>query len=132
MRPIKYIELGYAEIFIFQDYLINQIKDGVTVSMEHVHVLRDIIEENFGDRDLVYISNRVGSYSVDPLVYPQVTLIDNLLGMAIITDNVLHEKSVQFEQLFYKRELKVFKTFEDSIAWAAGLVRKAKEAARLE
>lgn len=70
MSVINYYDLDYAQVFIFQNYLINQIKDGVQVNLDHVELLRKMIDENFQDRKMVYISNRNQSYSVDLLVNP--------------------------------------------------------------
>lgn len=126
MSVINYYDLGYAQVFIFKNYLINQIKDGVQVNLEHVEVLRKMIQENFGDRKMVYISNRNQSYSVDPLVYPQVARIHNLVGMAIVTKTQVNKTNAEFEKMFYNKEFGIFETLEESIVWAAGLISKAE------
>lgn len=126
MSVINYYDLGYAQVFIFKNYLINQIKDGVQVNLEHVEVLRKMIQENFGDRKMVYISNRNQSYSVDPLVYPQVARIHNLVGMAIVTKTQVNKTNAEFEKMFYNKEFGIFETLEESIIWAAQLISKAE------
>ncbi|SCY23406.1 hypothetical protein SAMN05192588_1800 [Nonlabens sp. Hel1_33_55] len=117
MDKIRYANLGYAEVFIFENYVINQISDGVTVSFEHVEVMRKAIKKIYGDRKIVYISNRVGSYSVDPLIYPEISKIDNLVGIAIITDNIQHERNAEFEKNFYKKQFGVFQTLKECLIW---------------
>jgi hypothetical protein len=126
MGIINYYDLGYSQVFIFQNYLINQIKEGVMVNQDHVKVLRQTIKENFGDRKMVYISNRVESYSVDPLVYPEVSRIHNLVGMAIVTNTPVNKRNAESEEMFYNKEFKVFATLEESIIWAAGLISRAE------
>ena len=124
-REIKSYDLGYADVFVFEHYLINQIKNDVHVSLEHVEVLKHMIKENFGDRKMVYISNRLGSYSVDPLVYPEVGRIKNLLGMAIVTDSDIKIKNAKFEKVFYHKEFEIFNNFEESIVWASEILTKS-------
>jgi hypothetical protein len=126
MSVINYYDLGYAQVFIFKNYLINQIKDGVQVNLDHVEVLRKMIQENFGERKMVYISNRNQSYSVDPLVYPQVARIHNLVGMAIVTKTQVNKTNAEFEKMFYNKEFGIFETLEESIIWAAELISKAE------
>jgi hypothetical protein len=126
MSVINYYDLGYSQVFIFQNYLINQIKDGVQVNLDHVEVLRKMIHENFQDRKMVYISNRNQSYSVDPLVYPQVARIHNLVGLAIVTSTIVNRTNAEFEKMFYNKEFGIFTTLEESITWAAGLISRAE------
>ena len=125
MSEIKCYDLGYASVFVFENYLINQINDDVTISLEHVEDLRLLIKKHYHTRKLVYISNRVNSYTVDPLVYPEVALIPNLLGMAIVTKTEINKKNATFEQLFYKKEFRVFSTLEQSIIWSTEVLTKA-------
>lgn len=115
LQELQSYDLGYADVYIFQNYLINQIKEGMKVYQEHIKVLGKMIRENFKDRKMVYISNRVHSNSVDPLVYPEVARIKNLIGIAIVTDVVDHECNARFEKIFYRRDFGIFKTFDESI-----------------
>ncbi len=125
MSEITYHDLGYAQVYVFQNYLINQINDGVNVNMEHVEVLRDMIKKHFGNRKLVYIGNRVHSYSVDPLVYLSVGRIDNIEGIAIVTDTRLNLQNANFEKVFYHKEFEVFTNMEAAIVWASDLISRA-------
>lgn len=121
---IKSYDLDCSRVFVFEHYLINQIKDDVHVNLEHVEVLRNLINENYGSRKMVYISNRVNTYSVDPLVYPEVARIKNLIGMAIVTTTTRKKKNAMFEKIFFQKDFQVFETFEESIIWAAGILSK--------
>ncbi|BAO54314.1 hypothetical protein [Nonlabens marinus] len=125
MSAISNHDLGYAQVYIFQNYLINQINDGVNVGMEHVEVLRDMITEHFGNRKMVYISNRTNSYSVNPLVYPLVGRIRNLEGMAIVTNSRLNIQNANFEKVFYHKHFEIFQTMDEAIVWATELISSA-------
>ncbi len=126
LKKIKCYDLGFAEVFVFENYLISQINDDVSIGLEHVDDLKKLIDEHYKDEKLVYISNRVSSYTVDPLVYPEIGRIDNLVGVAVITDSQINVDNAMVEKIFYSKEFKVFKSFEDSIRWAAQLIAMKK------
>ncbi|MDP5101421.1 MAG: hypothetical protein NWQ09_08845, partial [Nonlabens sp.] len=77
MEILQHHDLGYTDVFVFEHYLINQIKDGVVISYEHYEVLKEFVDKYFSDSNLVYLSNRVNSYTVNPLVHRKVSTIDN-------------------------------------------------------
>jgi len=125
MRSIKTYDLGYSDVYIFEHYLINQIKDNVRVNLDHVAILRKLINEDYGKEKLVYISNRVNNYTVDPLVYPEVGRITNLLGMAIVTEEPQSIRDANFEKVFYHKEFEIFDSFEKSIVWANKILKSS-------
>ncbi len=122
-KRIECFDIGYADVFVFENYLVSQIKDGVSVGLEHVEDLKKMIDKHYRDEKLVYISNRIGSYSVDPLVYPEVGRIENLMGVAIVTDSPINTKNAQFEKIFYNKEFVIFKTLSEAIVWATATIK---------
>lgn len=119
MNQLRYYDLGYSEVFVFEHYLVNQIKDGVVVNQEHVEVLQNMITRHFFDRDLIYIANRINSYSIDPLIYREVAEIENLKGLAIVVNSDMKMKTAMYEKQFYTRPYEVFYTMNEAIIWAA-------------
>lgn len=67
MSIIKYYNLVDNEVFIFDDFIINQIKEGVAIESRHNDIINNIVLKYFSGRNMVYISNRMKSYSVNPL-----------------------------------------------------------------
>lgn len=119
MNQLRYYDLGYSEVFIFEHYLVNQIKGGQVVVHKHVEVLKKMITRHFFDRELMYISNRVNSYSVDPLIYREIAKIENLIGLAIVVDTDMKMKTAMYEKQFYSKPYEVFYTMNDAIIWTA-------------
>ncbi len=64
----------------------------------HAQTLRAMIDKHFKDRKMVYIANRVNSYSVNPLVYLKVAEMDNLKAICIVTDSNMKWNTALYEQ----------------------------------
>lgn len=126
MEMLQHHDLGYTDVFVFEDYLINQIKDGVVISYEHYDVLKNFVDTYFSDRNLVYLSNRVNSYTVNPLVHRKVSTIDNILGVGIVVDTSLKEQVALFEKQFFDKEFQIFMTLQEGILWATALLNNNK------
>ncbi|MDN3493984.1 hypothetical protein [Winogradskyella bathintestinalis] len=126
---IKHYNLKDAEIYLFDHYIINQIREGVTIEAPHDKELNEIVQEHFSGRDIVYISNRVNSYTVDPLIYKKVEDIPNILAIAIVPKNHLMRRNAEYERQFYDNPFEIFDTINDAIIWANKLTLPENEGA---
>jgi hypothetical protein len=118
MKELRYYDLGYSEVFIFENYLINQIKEGEIVTVDHAQVLKAMINKHFSNRKMIYIGNRVHSYSVNPLVYLKVAEIDNLLGIGIVANSEIKQSTANYEKQFSAKPFKIFANMNEAIVWA--------------
>ncbi|WP_432410733.1 hypothetical protein [Rasiella sp. SM2506] len=117
MSMFYHYNLEYAEVFVFDEFLVNQIHQGVTVRTEHNKMLREIVDKHFANKPLVYIGNRHFSYAVDPLTYIATSKIHNLLAMAIVANNEISRKNALLEKYFYDKPFEVFPTLSEAISW---------------
>ena len=124
MSMFYYYDLGYSEAFIFDQFLINQIREGVTITSKHNTKLYEVISKHFHKRPVVYISNRIHSYSVDPLTYIETSKIHNLLAMAIVSENKTFRENAAYESKFYKKPFAIFTTLSEAIAWVDQTIKK--------
>lgn len=122
MSMFQYYDLGYCEAFIFDEFLVNQIREGVTIKPKHNKMLRDIIDTHFANKSVVYISNRHFSYSVDPITYIETSKIHNLIAIGIVADTPLNIENARFESNFYDKPFKVFKTLSEAMSWVHKLI----------
>jgi hypothetical protein len=127
MNALRYYDLGYAEVFVYHNYLVNQIKEGQTVTMEHVQVLRDMVNQHFQDREMIYISNRANVYTVDPMVYQEVSKIKNILGIAMVVYTERRHTTTLFEKQFYSRPFKIFEQLSEAMIWAVSIIEDQKK-----
>ncbi|PQJ21419.1 hypothetical protein [Nonlabens xylanidelens] len=119
MKSIKHYDIGYADIFIFKLYLIVQVKEGYSVEVDDIDIFHALIENHFSDQKFIYISNRVYSYSVNPLIYPKVAAVENLIGMAVVADNGIKIKTASFEKNFLSKPFIICSTLDEAIIWAS-------------
>ncbi|MEO8933768.1 MAG: hypothetical protein ABI295_05625 [Xanthomarina sp.] len=120
---LYYYDLPQSEIFIFDDFLICQIREGATIKLEHHIKLNEIISKHFSDRRIVYISNRVNSYSIDPLTYVEIEKIPNLIAIAMIPETELMRKNAEYERDFYDKPYEIFSNLSEAIAWAYSILK---------
>tara|TARA_R110000868_G_scaffold35966_4_gene128243 strand:+ start:147 stop:542 length:396 start_codon:yes stop_codon:yes gene_type:complete len=126
MGIIKYLKLKDTEIFVFDDFIINQIKEGVSIESHHNDKLNEIVQEYFSGKNMVYISNRVKSYSVNPLIYSETKKIPNLLAIAIIPKTQLMCENAEYELEFFDKPCKIFDSLSLAIAWAHKIIIENK------
>ncbi len=118
MGMFYYYDFNDSEVFIFDNFLVNQIKEGVTVTPAHNEKLREVLDTHFANKNVVYISNRYFSYSVDPLTYLETSKIHNLVAMAIVADSAIAKSNAKLESMFYKKNFEIFGTLSEAIAWS--------------
>lgn len=128
MGIIKYYNYQDGELFIFDEFIINQVKEGVVIEPAHNDILNDLVKQHFSGKNMIYMSNRVKSYSVNPLIYPETEKIPNLIAIALIPKTSLMRKSAEFERTFYDKPYEIFKNLSTAIEWAHELLRKTKNA----
>ena len=58
---------GLGEFEFFDGYLIGRINDGVNVGSNFVDALSELIHKHYHGNPFIYISDRINSYSLDPL-----------------------------------------------------------------
>lgn len=124
MSMFHYYDLDYTEVFIFDQFLINQIRDGVTITPKHNKKLREIVNSHFKNKPVVYISNRVNSYSVDPITYLGTSKIHNLLAIAIVAEKKINRTNAVFESSFYNKPFEVFPTLSEAISWVESVIKE--------
>ncbi|TYB79690.1 hypothetical protein [Bizionia myxarmorum] len=125
MSIFHYYNLPGAEFFVFDDFLICQVKEGMEIQPGHNESLEEVIQKHFQGKNIGYISNRVKSYSVDPLIYVETEKIPNLLAIAMIPETEIMRSNAEFEKNFYDKPYEIFDNLSNAIAWVHGIVKKA-------
>ncbi|MGJ8593117.1 MAG: hypothetical protein ACSHXF_11240 [Aquaticitalea sp.] len=126
MGIIQYFDFEDAEVFIFDEFIINQVKEGVVIEPSHNDILNDIVQEFFSGKNMVYISNRAKSYSVNPLIYPETEKIPNIIAIAVIPDTPAMRKSAKYEKEFYDKPYEIFDELKSAIVWVETILSKTK------
>ncbi|HBL79054.1 MAG: hypothetical protein CL527_01115 [Aequorivita sp.] len=117
MGMFHYYKFPESEVFIFDNFIVNQFEEGVTVTPEHNDKLRKVLDEHFANKKVVYISNRYFNYAVDPLTYLETSKIHKLIAIAIVAKTDLAKSNARLESMFYKKKFEVFDTLSEAMAW---------------
>lgn len=122
MSIFHYYNFPHCEAFVFDEFLITQIREGVTITPDHNKELREVIDKHFTNKNLVYISNRFFSYAVDPLTYLGTSKIINLLAIAIVAETEIGKTNAQLESMFYKKKFAIFPTLSEAMGWVHDVI----------
>lgn len=123
MGIIKYRDLKDSEVFIFDAFIINQFKEGVVIGPRHNDILNDCVKEHFSGKNMVYISNRVKSYSVNPLIYSETEKIPNLMAIAMIPLTETMRSNAEYERQFFDKPYEIFDSLSAAIKWVHSILK---------
>jgi hypothetical protein len=119
-KPLVEHELDLGRFLYYENFSIAEVSEGVHLSPEKMQKLLRIAEDVYGDDiPFVYISNRIHSYSIDPLgYYEAIKMFPNLKGYAIVSQNNRLRTLAVLEKLFIKKPVRVFENLEKAVTWA--------------
>tara|TARA_R110002050_G_scaffold74772_5_gene160187 strand:+ start:5047 stop:5460 length:414 start_codon:yes stop_codon:yes gene_type:complete len=109
---LKELNYPFGNIFIFKGFIVAEINEGVNYTWEnHARLVTEDVCCYLGTdgSDLIYISNRIRSYSVDASGWS--TFYNKkfaLKGYYIVSNNKLGKLAVKIENLFLKIKIKHF------------------------
>ena len=116
----EHIALEFGEITIHENILIAKLDEGVLFDLESNQKLLDLGSKIFQGKNYGYISHRVHSYAVDPMVYRESADVENLKAIAVVSENEMTRRNANHvEKKFYKDNncFEVFKTLEEAVQW---------------
>lgn len=115
---IKSYDLDIGHVEIYDYYMLTRLNEGITLNFEKAFDLITITDVHFRNKNFVYITNRVNSYAVDPTIYTEVSQIENLKAIAIISNKQLSRHNVKVERLFFGKPMKLFATLTEAVEWS--------------
>ena len=128
----KYINLEHEEIkfpfgnfYFFDRIVISELNEGTHFDWKKVKIVSDLMVNHYGKgNNLIYISNRVNSYSIEPQSWVK---FDNKYHLFISTGIVAYEDSggisVVLERLFAKESINRFRSLKEAFDWALKLTK---------
>jgi hypothetical protein len=119
---LKEMNYKFGDVFIFDGFVISEIKEGVSFSWEdHAQpIVKDVADfTNFDGSDLIYLSHRIHSYSVVPTDW--LKFFGNsfsLKGYGVISYSETGLVNTLIENLFFKKKIRRFNSIESAVDWA--------------
>lgn len=115
---VKMYDLAMGKVFFYQNYLVIEVAEGMSFNHESAKELSVLTNLHFENKPFGYISNRIHSYSLDPMDYAKIReVFPNLKSFAIVTYNDLQKTSVRIEKIFFKGKINTFENLKDAINW---------------
>jgi len=127
MTPIlRTIELEFTILEFHKNFVVSRVRENVVLSKKQVFDLIDACSGHYEHKNFVYISKRVHNYNVDPTVYLNLDKVENLAGIAIVSDKTSAINMAQFEKTFSKIPFEIFIELEDAVDWTHRILKNKK------
>jgi len=91
---------GLGEFEFFEGYFIGRINVGVNAGSNFVDALSELINKHYHGKPVIYISDRVNSYSLDPVATMDLIERNNIRFAGVVVYTQLQEKAYSFEERF--------------------------------
>lgn len=111
--------VGLGEFQFYKNYFIGKIYAGVNAGPEFVNELTGLIQKYFSGKPVVYISNRVNSYSLDPSATIDLINRNNIRFAGVVNYTKSQEHVYQLEeQILNGITMRSFNSLDHAVEWA--------------
>lgn len=124
---LKTLENEFVKLYFYEKFVVAEIKEGIDVNEEHVDVLIQTSLDFYGVKPFGYITNKVNSYSVNPVIFFKTSKIKNLVAFAAVSTNLLDRYNIQLERAFSTKPHELFDSIEEAVNWVTNAVEANKE-----
>lgn len=115
------LKYDFCTVYIHDFYLVVEINEGFHLLSSHNQILVNLADTYYRDKNFIYITHRIHSYSVDPIIYTETSKIKNLIGFAVVGKVPLSAANAQIEKLFLQKPFEIFNDLKDAIDWAKSI-----------
>ncbi|WP_405206082.1 hypothetical protein [Aquimarina sp. LLG6339-5] len=124
---IRSYNLDFCKLDIYHNYMIAVMNEGIVVCTLKNSILIKIAEKHFKKTPFVYITHRVHSYAVDPIIYIKTAEVTNLMGFAVVSNDPKQKTLASYEKSFFKKDFKQFEDLESALIWKDEILGQKKE-----
>lgn len=118
----KIMEMEIGNYFFYGNIVIVEAKEGIMLSYKKdLSVVLLILNITEG-KPWVYISNRINSYSIQPLDYKYLNKVPSLKALAVVNYNEVGYLNSELEAKFCKKPFGVFHNVSDAVIWGKGFL----------
>ncbi len=117
------LEMPFGNYYLCEKFFVGELNEGVHFDWKKVkRVAKELLEFYGENPKLVFISNRVNAYSVEPQNWIRVEKEYNIMfASAIVIYNKPSYLNASLEKRFSKNSIKRCKSIKEAIDWANGL-----------
>jgi len=114
--------LNFGTVTFYDNYAICIINEGENISIEKNRILIELALNYYKGKSFSFIVNREYSYSVDPMIYREISKIDTLTSIAVASTKSRIIESCQIEKLFSTKPFELFTDINIAIKWATNIL----------
>ncbi len=121
---IKRHDLEVGSFYFCKNHIVAGVNEGHAFTSKKAYQVLELGKAHDGNaRPLVYISNRVNSYSFNPTAHFKTqAMFHNLKGYAIVTYDEMNLEIAEMEQTFLNNPIAIFHKLRDTLKWAEELI----------
>jgi hypothetical protein len=93
---------GLGEFEFYKNYFIGRIYKGVNAGAYFVDSLTELIQKNYSGRETIYISDRLNSYSLDPIATNDLISRNNIRFVGIVFYTKRKRNMYSYEEHFFR------------------------------
>ncbi len=119
----KKLEFGFGDFYLCNHFFVSEIHEGKHFDWNKVKLVLPMIIEHYGeDGKVVYISNRINSYSSEPQSWEKLLKKHRLIiASAIVYYNKFSFINATLEKHFSKISIKRCLSLDEAIEWVGKL-----------
>ena len=118
---IKELNYSFGDVFIFDGFVISEINEGINFSWnDHAKYIVEDITCFLGTdgSELIYISNRINSYSVVAIDWLKFFKHQYFLKRYyVVSESQLSKLNLLVEELFFRKKIKHFESIYSAVNW---------------
>lgn len=116
----KVIEMEIGNYFFYENIVIVEAKEGILLSYKKdLSVVLLILNITKG-KPWVYISNRINSYSIQPLDYKYLNKVPSLTALGVVNYTEAGYLNSELEAKFCKKPFGMFHNLTEAVIWGKG------------
>ena len=110
---------GLGDFEFYDGYFIGRISEGAHAASNFVDALSNLISKHFHGRPVIYISDRINSYSLDPLATTELIARNNIKFAGVVIYTRLQQKVYSYEERAINGIImSSFDSLDAAVAWA--------------
>ena len=115
--------LDFSTNYLFEDFFIMEVNEGEHFNSERLNILLTEIRSHYGNhKKVAYISNRVNSYSIDPVLWSYFDKDDSvLIAVSIVSYRESTFMNANIEKQLSAISIKRSRSLEEAIGWVQRL-----------
>lgn len=125
----EYHLLDFGTIYFFENIIVSEINEGTIFSIKLAEIILELGNKHYDPKkNVVYISNRVNSYSVKPTDWIKINnKFKNLVGIGVVNYTNFSRSIFAIEKMFSKRTFLGFNSLYEALEWAEVFVKENNE-----